>query len=402
MAQLLLTSLWLALYVLGMNQRQRIALHANLGGSSRVEMFEGREHLVVPVVALVEGVVNGAYVPADELAASLPAWNGVPFTVSHPSSRGVPISANSPQVLESQAIGRVFNAALENAKLKAEVWIDTQKAEALNGDAKTIVERLRSNEALEVSTGYFADFDETPGQFNGKSYSGIHRNLRPDHLAGLPNDTGACSWADGCGAPRVNSEEKGVLGRIASHIHGLAEAIGLKANIEISEADNPANSKQEDIGMEKAAKIQNLIACKCNSFVEADKPFLETLSDEQLDKIAVTPEVLALVSNAGKPADPKPEIPSGMVLISNEDKAMLDQMRAEKAAQKTAVVDRIIANQANKLAKEFLEAQTLETLQALEASIAPTADYSGGGGSIQTNADTDNTPPACILAEVKK
>ena len=390
-----------ALYVLRMKQNQHIALRANLGGSSRVEMLEGREHLVVPVVALVEGVVNGAYVPAEEIAASLRAWNGVPFVVNHPSSRGVFISANSPQVLESQAIGRVFNAALDGSKFKAEVWIDTVKADALGGDAKTILERLRSNEALEVSTGYFADFDEAPGQFNGKSYSGIHRNLRPDHLAGLPNDTGACSWADGCGAPRVNSEEKGMLGRIASHLSGLAQAFGLKANIEISEADNPANSKQEDIGMEKAAKIQNLIACKCNSFGEADKAFLETLSDEQLDKIAVPPEVLAVVTNAEKPA-PKPEIPAGMVLISNEDKAMLDQMRAEKAAQKTAVVERIISNQANKLAKEFLEAQTLETLQALEASIAPSADYSGGGGSIQTNADTDNTPPACILAEVKK
>ena len=59
---------------------------------------------------------------------------------------------------------------------------------------------------IEVSTGYFADKLDESGEFEGEEYDGVQINLRPDHLAILPNTIGACSVDDGCGFPRTNAD----------------------------------------------------------------------------------------------------------------------------------------------------------------------------------------------------
>ncbi|HMI90073.1 MAG TPA: hypothetical protein VK509_01865, partial [Polyangiales bacterium] len=57
----------------------------------RTMQFESREHLVVPVIALVEGVVHAVnsdqpeYVPGTELARAPLGWNGRPVVGDHPS-----------------------------------------------------------------------------------------------------------------------------------------------------------------------------------------------------------------------------------------------------------------------------------------------------------------------------
>ena len=66
----------------------------------RHETFEGRDHLVVPVVMIVEGVLNGALVPTEELVASAEAWNGRPVPILHPQRGEEYVSANDPRVIE--------------------------------------------------------------------------------------------------------------------------------------------------------------------------------------------------------------------------------------------------------------------------------------------------------------
>lgn len=53
---------------------------------------------------------------------------------------------------------------------------------------------------IEVSTGYFCQILDGTGVYKGKPYDGIQINLRPDHIATLPDEVGAGSWKDGCGA----------------------------------------------------------------------------------------------------------------------------------------------------------------------------------------------------------
>jgi hypothetical protein len=66
-----------------------------------------------------------------------------------------------------------------------------------------MLELLAAGGPVEVSTAYYRDLDTTT---TGTGFTGAAKNLKPDHLALLPHSKGACSWQDGCGAPRVNEE----------------------------------------------------------------------------------------------------------------------------------------------------------------------------------------------------
>ena len=181
----------------------------------RTETFEGREHLVVPVVALVEGVLQPGNSSRTELALAeefgkFPAgWDGSPIVLGHPIVDGVPVSANRPDVLEREAFGQLFNTKLDGKRLVTEAWIDLTRVAELDGAIAELVKNMQDGEVVEVSTGLHTMIELTEGEFNGEEYDGIWRNVVPDHLAILPEGSiGACSVADGCGAPRLN--EKGI------------------------------------------------------------------------------------------------------------------------------------------------------------------------------------------------
>ena len=173
--------------------------------------YEGKTHLVIPVVMMVEGVHNGSRGPvlhsAEELGKIVEAWNGIPVTIGHPTTpEGNFVSANEPGVLLDWSVGRVFHAHMDGEKLKAEVWLNVEKLETVS--PKTLA-MVQSGEPVEVSVGVFSEDDETEGDWNEEHYIAIARNHRPDHLALLPDEVGACSMADGCGLRVNNKNEKG-------------------------------------------------------------------------------------------------------------------------------------------------------------------------------------------------
>lgn len=174
----------------------------------RHAVFDNKEHLVVPLIALVEGVLQASNTPNPELAlasefGAIPAsWDGRPVTLGHPKKDGKFVSANSPDVLENVKVGMLFNTHLDGDKLKTEAWLDMQK---MPFDERA---RLTSGKEIEVSTGFFAEVEPKQGEFKGKVFMGIQRDIKPDHLAILAEgDIGACSFADGCGAPRLNKDD---------------------------------------------------------------------------------------------------------------------------------------------------------------------------------------------------
>jgi hypothetical protein len=174
-----------------------------VGYKARVEQFEGREHLVVPVVALVEGVVramnsNGPeMVRAEKFLKQPIGWNGRPVFHGHPMRNGKPVSGNLPEILASQRIGVVFNSHGADNKLKMEAWIDTTRCESI---APELLSRAKAGEPIEISVGTFVDTIEETGVFNNKRYASSWNEIVPDHLALLPEDQeGACSRKMGCG-----------------------------------------------------------------------------------------------------------------------------------------------------------------------------------------------------------
>jgi hypothetical protein len=160
----------------------------------------GRKFLVVPGVPLREQVLNNYLVPADEIARSVISWNGTPITINHPKQNNGSVNVPDPDVA---IIGHFYNARWEEGarRMSGEYWIDVDEAMKWT-EGETIVKNVRGGKILETSTGYYADDEPTAGEFQGRTYETIHRNLLNDHIAILPKAIGACSVRDGCGVNR--------------------------------------------------------------------------------------------------------------------------------------------------------------------------------------------------------
>lgn len=178
---------------------------------------QGKEYLVVPVIMMVEGVHNGSDGPIlhtiNELGKIPDSWNGRPITISHPQINDNNVSANIPEVIDSVMVGQVYNTFVEDDKLKAEAWLDKERLQEVS--PKTY-EDIKEGKVIEVSVGIFSDQEEVEGEWKGEKYHAIAYNYRPDHLALLPEEIGACSINDGCGI-RVNNkhnEKKGVKNEV--------------------------------------------------------------------------------------------------------------------------------------------------------------------------------------------
>lgn len=181
-------------------------------GLSRTETYDDKDYVVVPVVAMVEGIRHGGNQDtpelwiAEEFTKFPEGWNTKPVVLNHPQdTAGNYISAGSPDVLETYAFGQIFNSKAEDDKLKVEAWLDTSKRD-LNKDVSRVFERIENGETIEISVAFYCTIDAVTYT---SDYSGIVRNIVPDHLAILDeNSIGACSVKDGCGI-RANQLKTG-------------------------------------------------------------------------------------------------------------------------------------------------------------------------------------------------
>lgn len=334
----------------------RLTTHTAQMIANRAERrtLDGRPHLVAPIVALVAGVVNGELVTVEELSAFAAAWNGRPAPLRHPQdAAGQFVSANSPEVIESSVIGQVFNMHVEGDRLRGEMWLDIEKCERIGGDALRTLQRLDAGEVVEVSTGYFCDAEPVSGVFNGEAYTAIQRNLRPDHVALLPDEVGACSIADGCGVGRFNQ----TVGAAGCGCDKFREAT-------VSEnKEKKVVKANEEVGQGDA--------------VEAVE--IEGVAESVDVGVALPSELLELAAALRE---------FGGV------SALMDAVRGIKAnqdQQRAQIVGRLAANSRCAFDRTDLEAMTLDQLVKLETSLTPvTANYAGRNGALlAANVDAD-------------
>lgn len=226
-------------------KKQHRFLAAKAGGVLRTASFMNQDHLVVPVIALVEGVLHAVNAPAPELvmeeefARAYKGWNGRPVMLDHPQTEDGHVSANSPSILEEFGLGTVFNSHVEDKKLKMEAWINLARASKVDG-ATEILAAMQAGKTIEVSVGVFVQNEEEHGVFNGKEYDMVWHDLVPDHLAILPlGAKGACSVEMGCGAPRVAKEGGGTVS-------------WKKKFLELLESFRPSQDGQTDVEIRQA------------------------------------------------------------------------------------------------------------------------------------------------------
>lgn len=180
-----------------------------------IRRIGNQEYQVFPAVLLVEGVHHGVgsdpvYYPPSTLEATAPFWNNIPVTIGHPVNKvGEHIMVNQDgTIMQQWAVGHVMNSRYEDGKLKAEIWIDKNKANQL---APGLLEFLQEGGQLEVSTGLLSLDDDKSGTWNSEEYTASVMEIVPDHFALLPNSKGACSWEDGCGVRWNTLKEHGTI-----------------------------------------------------------------------------------------------------------------------------------------------------------------------------------------------
>jgi hypothetical protein len=354
-----------------------IMTNAVLTAISSRQKLDGKEHLVVPVIALVEGVLNKVLYSGKELQAFSQAWNGVPIPVNHPRKNGIHVSANSPEFEDTTNIGRLFNVNYSDKKLKGELWIDVEKAYRLGfGD---IITNFDAGKMMEVSTGLFSDSISYSGIHNNSVYDLVAKNIRPDHLALLQDEKGACSIADGCGAMRTNNEES-CCSECADEnssrglLQGFRDLFNkLNGTSHMGKDTKDINSNAGETVTENKL-VSDIIVNKGNKFTEDDRNELVALSDGILTKIALHTDEPILTNNLTDN-----DIELFRRLQVKEDQRIVE-MRKQVATSNAYLSEAIIAN------------MNIETLEAMFSGITPSGDYTAkGGAGVKANSEKKRT-----------
>jgi hypothetical protein len=335
-------------------------------------MMDGREWAVAPAVALVAGVVNGQLITPEELAKYPEAWSGRPVPLRHPKDKnGDPVSANSPSVIPAQVLGAFFNPTIDGDRLKGEIWLDVAKVQALGGDALSTLQRLDQGGSVEVSTAYFCDLEPGMGAVNGKEYTGIQRNLRPDHLALLPDEIGACSWRDGCGTPRVNVLHVNSCNCQTEDVMANQDVQDPTLDPEAEPTQAPAETVEDETPKTNAAGGGEDLSALMAMIREFGG--VNSLRDTLLN----LHDLSTLVQGLG-----------GIEVVRE---ALQAQAVAAQNA-KAEIVSRLQANAACVFSEEDLQAMNLDHLRKLDQSLGGAsrpADYSGRGMATNRSADVE-------------
>jgi hypothetical protein len=327
----------------------------------RYEQIDGSTYIVVPVVMMREGVHCGSagavYHTAEELGKDIHKWIGIPVTVLHPKDGDMFISANSPGV---QVVGRVYNVLMDGDKLKGEAWLNEQKLIAVSAQA---AEHIKAQLPMDVSVGVYSEDMAVPGEWNGEAYEAVAANYHPDHLALLPGEEGACSWADGCGI-RANQKQE-------------VEITNEEENVELTPQTNSISNEQTiEMENKQCELIAKIIQSNSNAFVEADREFLSSLPEEQLEKFHPTQVTEKDVADYIASLDDE----KVLNLLPEAIQANVRSGLEARAAKRAELIGQITTNSKDIWTQEELEGMPCAMLDKLSKAVSPT-DYSANGGN---------------------
>lgn len=208
-----------------------LALVANRTGMVKTVKKNGTAYLVAPVTLIVPGILPGSMGPllytTEEVLTNVSRWNNTPLVLNHPrNSVGEFVSASTPGTLQASGLGHITNTRAENGKLRADAWFDVEKTKKVD---IRVYNSLKAGKQIEISTGLLAEFVPVRnGVHNGRPYTHLVKNMKPDHLAVLPDTVGACGIKDGCGILANRITEAAVTTRTIWE--KLGEALGIVDN----------------------------------------------------------------------------------------------------------------------------------------------------------------------------
>lgn len=385
------------------------------------------KYIMVPVVMIREGVHNGSggalLYNKSELEKSVQSWEQVPVTIGHPQADGNFISANSAGV---RHVGRVTNPRMSNDKLMADIVFEES---LLQNESATVLAALNSAGIIEVSVGVYSGLEEKQGVWNGENYTAITKDYKPDHLAILPHEKGACSIDDGCGirnniqnmqtekekhkslallkitvnqslTERIEAVSRAVNaldGKDDYHwiedVHndyviyrksGMDRAIFQKQTYEM-QSDGTAKLTGTPIQVTKTVsynvinnnkgekqmneeKVNALIANSKGLFTNCDKEWLLTQSEQRIAEITANPNKWKK-ENTIQALKGQMTFEEALELVPDAEKAIVTNAIAAEKQRKEIAIDAIIANTGNVWVKEDLQSMSTEMVDKIAASI---------------------------------
>lgn len=233
-------------------------LTVNSVGKYKEVTSQGRKYLVVPLRLIVPGVMNGSKGPLlyteEENRKNYSDWNTIPLVApTHPTINKRPISAKIPSIRLKYGIGHVANSLISKTGcLDSEGWFDYLFCNRVDN---RIIQWIKTGTPIELSTGLGADEELVEnGNYKGTPYRAKAKNYRPDHVAILCDEIGACSVAMGCGVGIRNNYDK----QIAKFVTG-----GVLLNNLTSNKDSSMDKKTlweklgELVGITNSSQITN-------------------------------------------------------------------------------------------------------------------------------------------------
>lgn len=281
--------------------------------NARRESIGGREYVVATARILREQVLSGSdgplFYPLDEISQDVGVWNGYPLTAKHPQvvladGKIVNASARSPKVAHAYQIGTVYNDRVEGQERLVDAYFDVQNSNRIDS---RLVPAVLAGKSINVSTGIFTGKVAYSGTHNGRSYTHKVKGIKPDHLAVLMDEKGACSVGDGCGI-NVNADKPRYPER-CPYCNTMLEidpdsGICNRCNKKVPPLSNGEFPPTEEPNVNKDQMVQWLTA-NCDCWKGDKAKVLNSLDEEQLKGLKANAEGakgLVLVVNGLKEA----------------------------------------------------------------------------------------------------
>ena len=344
--------------------RSMETLVANISADTRRERLKGRFYVVAPVTMIAPGVLNGSKGPllyeAKDIATDIEAWNVVPLLLGHPEEG----SGRTPIVLEKQVLGTIFNVKIVDDKLVGEAWFDEARAKEYN---PVILFNLRAKRKMEISTGLGVDAEKADegASYNGKPYTAVARNYRPDHLAVLVKTAGACSINDGCGifnskkrrTTMNDAEKKTIVDKIIKNSCCWDEDDREVLNALAEEKLTAMNKDIDDQANKEAvhnAAVKGFTDPGGNTHTYNEEKKEWETKEEKKDP---PPKKKDPVENEEKPT------------LTPEQEAIMDYGKQRMQEDRDEAIETITKNESNKLTEEQLKNMSLDVLQSVANSL---------------------------------
>ncbi|HAV1880453.1 TPA: hypothetical protein JG927_002653 [Enterobacter hormaechei subsp. steigerwaltii] len=174
--------------------------------SIRREMYNGREHLVLPSYTLPANVVmNGGLYTAEEIDAHYQGLEGTLAPLGHPQVNGQFVSAFSPEGINAGHIG-AWNRNVKKSgnRIYLEKWVDVARASESEGgrellDRVAAIERGEDVPPIHTSVAAFLDQLEPNEQQRAAGADWVAKIYSMDHDAILLHEVGAATPEQGVG-----------------------------------------------------------------------------------------------------------------------------------------------------------------------------------------------------------